>query len=51
MASQMIDTWFDHDGDEADATLAPAVVGSEQTGEALNFQPIQGDVQFNFNQS
>ncbi|KAG6623085.1 putative importin subunit alpha [Phytophthora cinnamomi] len=51
MASQLIDTWFDNAGDEADATLAPAVVGSEQTGEALNFQPVQGDVQFNFNQS
>ncbi|KAJ8568987.1 hypothetical protein ON010_g6273 [Phytophthora cinnamomi] len=50
MASQLIDTWFDNAGDEADATLAPAVVGSEQTGEALNFQPVQGDVQFNFNQ-
>ncbi|KAF1782594.1 Atypical Arm repeat [Phytophthora cactorum] len=37
MASQLIDTWFDNEGDEVDATLAPAVVGSEQTGEALNF--------------
>ncbi|RLN50689.1 hypothetical protein BBJ28_00026533 [Nothophytophthora sp. Chile5] len=51
MASQLIDTWFENDGEEADATLAPAVVATEQAGEALNFQPVQGDVQFNFTQS
>ncbi|CAI5743464.1 unnamed protein product [Peronospora destructor] len=51
MASQLIDTWFDSEVDETDLTLAPAVVRSEQIGEKLNFQPVQSDVQFNFNQS
>ena len=51
MASQLIDTWFDNEVDDTDSTLAPAVVRLEQTGEKLSFQPVQGAVQFNFNQS
>ncbi|CAH0517408.1 unnamed protein product [Peronospora belbahrii] len=51
MALQLIDTWFDGEVDETDSTLAPDVLGSEQTGETFTFQPVQGDVQFNFSQN
>ncbi|KAI9908912.1 hypothetical protein PsorP6_014530 [Peronosclerospora sorghi] len=50
MAAHLIDTWFEHEDEQhADATLAPAVVESDQTGDhALAFQPVQGNVQFHF---
>lgn len=56
MASQFIDKWFgDAHEDESDLSLAPAVVvtedGSASGAAALNFQPVQGDVQFNFAQT
>uniref|UniRef100_K3WW95 IBB domain-containing protein n=1 Tax=Globisporangium ultimum (strain ATCC 200006 / CBS 805.95 / DAOM BR144) TaxID=431595 RepID=K3WW95_GLOUD len=61
MASQFIDKWFGDDNDEdTDVNLAPGVVTTEARNadgsvtastSALNFQPVQGNVQFNFAQS
>ncbi|CEG37816.1 importin alpha isoform 1 [Plasmopara halstedii] len=51
MASQLLDTWFDREEDEVDATLAPSVIRHEHTGESLNFKPLQSDVQFHFEQN
>lgn len=50
-AAHLMDTWFEDDAEEVDASLAPAVISTGQPGAegaALNFQPVQGDVQFNF---
>lgn len=49
-AAHLMDTWFEDETEDTDASLAPAVVGGQagSEGAALNFQPVQGDVQFNF---
>ncbi|TDH73994.1 hypothetical protein CCR75_003636 [Bremia lactucae] len=48
IASQLLDTWFDNEGSEVSEALAPAIVRSENAGQALRFQPVQSDVQFHF---
>ncbi|KAJ0401679.1 hypothetical protein ATCC90586_001485 [Pythium insidiosum] len=48
-ASQLMDTWFaDQEADEADAAATgPAVVGEGDQAQ-VSFQPVEGNVQFNF---